>query len=99
MISHTGYSRPFFGLCEDIQVAIGGLKTRHPIFMVEAGDQDLVLGQPFLNSVKFGKEEKPNRIFGTIMHSPTHQIAVFRSLASKDSANRRENQIFLQFLN
>ena len=53
LVSHTGHSRPFLGLCEDVEVAIGGLKTRHPIFVVEAGDHDLVLGQPFLNSMKF----------------------------------------------
>ncbi len=53
LVSHTGHSRPFLGLCEDIEIAIGGPKTRHPIFVVETGDHDLVLGQPFLNSVKF----------------------------------------------
>ncbi|MCJ1343493.1 hypothetical protein MMC31_001687 [Peltigera leucophlebia] len=53
LVSHPGYSRPFLGLCEDVEVAIGGLKTRHPIFVVETGDHDLVLGQPFLNFVKF----------------------------------------------
>ena len=99
LISHTSHSRPFFDLCEDIQVAIGGLKTRHPIFVVEIGDHDLVIGQHFLNSVKFGKEYKPDKIFGTITHSHTHQTAVFRTLASKDPANRKENQIFPQSLN
>lgn len=31
LVSHTGHSRPFLGLCEDVEVAIGGLKTRHPV--------------------------------------------------------------------
>lgn len=38
LVSHTGHSRPFFGLYEDIEVVVGGLKTRHPIFVVEHGD-------------------------------------------------------------
>ena len=45
LVSHTGHSRHFFGLCEDVEVAIGELKTRHPIFVVEHEDHDLVLGQ------------------------------------------------------
>ncbi|MCJ1349183.1 hypothetical protein MMC31_007419 [Peltigera leucophlebia] len=43
LVSHTGHSRPFLGLCEDVEVAIGGLKTRHPIFVVEHGDRMPVL--------------------------------------------------------
>ena len=99
LVSHTGHSRPFLGLCEDVEVAIGGLKTRHPIFVVEAGDHDLVLGQPFLNSVKFSQEYKPDGIFGTITHPHTNQTTVFRTLAPQDPANQRENQIFPQSLN
>ena len=99
LVSHSGHSRLFLGLCEDVEVVIGGLKTRHPIFVVETGDHDLVLGQPFLNSVKFSQEYKPDEIFGTITHPYTHQSAVFRILAPHDPANRTENQIFSQSLN
>ena len=43
LVSHTGHSRPFLKLCENVEVAIKGLKTRHPIFVAETGDYDLVL--------------------------------------------------------
>lgn len=32
LVSHTGHSRPFLGLCEEVEVVIGGLETRHSIF-------------------------------------------------------------------
>ena len=99
MVSHTGYSRPYLGLCEDVEVAIKELKTRYPIFVVETGDYNLVLGQAFLISVKFSQEYKPDKIFGTIIHSHTYQKTVFRTLASQDPTNQRENQIFSQSLN
>ena len=67
--------------------------------MVEAGDHDLVPGQSFLNSVKFSPEYKPDRIFDTITHPNKYQTVVFRILAPKDPANRRENQTFPQSLN
>ena len=41
LVAHTSRSRSFRGLCEDIKVAIGELKTRHPIFVADAGDHDL----------------------------------------------------------
>ena len=99
LVSHTGHSRPFISLCKDVRVAVGRLKTRHPIFIVEAGDHNLVLGQLFLNSIKFSEEYKPNEIFGTITHFFTHQSAVFRTLTSQDSVNQRKNQIFPHSLN
>ena len=94
LVSHTGHSRPFLGLCEDLEVAIGGLKTRHPIFVVEHGDHDLVLGQPFLNTVKFRQEYKPEGVFGTITRPQSLESAVFRTLSPQDPANRAENQTF-----
>ena len=53
LVLYTSYSQPFLRPCKDIKVAIKELKTRHPIFVVKTGDHKLVLGQPFLNSVKF----------------------------------------------
>ena len=99
LISHTGHSCPFLGLCKDVKVAIRGLRTKQPIFVVENRDHDLVLGQPFLNSVKFSQEYKPDGIFSTITHIYSQQSAIFRTLAPQDSANRTKNQIFSQSLN
>ena len=94
LVSYTSHNRPFLDLCKDVEVAIEGLKTRHPIFVVETNDHNLVLGQPFLNSVKFSQEYKPNEIFGTITHLHTDQTTVFHTLAPQDLANQRKNQIF-----
>lgn len=71
LVFHTGHSHPFLGLCENVEVAIRRLKTKHPIFVVEVGDYDLVLGQSFLNFVKFNQKYKSTRIFGIIMHLHT----------------------------
>lgn len=68
LVSHISHNHPFLSFCEDVEVVIGGQKTKHPIFIVEHGDHDLVLGQPFLNLVKFSQQYKSDGIFGTIMH-------------------------------
>lgn len=84
LVSHTGYNRHFIGFCENIEVAIGGLKTRHPIFVVETKDHDLVLRQPFLNSIKFSQEYRLDGIFSTITHlytlyAPINSVLDFNS--------------------
>lgn len=35
LVSHTGHSHLFFSFCKDVEIAIGGLKIRHPIFVIE----------------------------------------------------------------
>lgn len=68
LVSHMRYSYPFFGLCNNVEVAIKEFKIRHPIFGFQARDHDFVLGQLFLNSIKFIQKYKLDRIFNTIMH-------------------------------
>ena len=99
LVSYTGHSWPFLVFCKDVEVAIGGLKTRYPIFEIEIGDQDLVLGQPFFNSVKFSQKYKLDGILGNITHPHTHKMAIFRTLIPQDLVNQKENQIFCQSLN
>lgn len=85
------HSQPFFELCKDIEIAIRGHKIRHPIFVIKVGDYDLLLDQPFLNSMKFSQEYKPDKIFDTITYLYIHQIDIFRTLASQDLANQKKN--------
>lgn len=98
LVSHTGHSRPFLGLCEDVELAVDGLITRHPICVIEHGDHDFVLGQFFLKAVKSSDDYKPDGGF-SITHPQTKESAVFRPLSPRDPANRTENHIFPQSLN
>lgn len=90
LVLHIDHSRFFLSFCEDIEVIIEGLKTRYPIFIIETRDHDFVLGQPFLNFVKFSQEYKSDEIFGTITRLHTHQIAIFRILATQNPANKKK---------
>lgn len=67
-VLYTGHSRHFRGFHEDVKFAIRGLTSRHLIIVDENEDHDLVLGQAFLNSIRFGYEYKLYRIFDTITH-------------------------------
>ena len=48
LVSHTGHKREFLGVCEDVDVAIGGVVSCQNIFVVDSADHVLVLGTPFL---------------------------------------------------
>lgn len=49
--SHASHNHHFLNLCEDIEIVKRGFKIRQPIFVFQHRDHDLILGQPFLNSV------------------------------------------------
>ena len=68
LVFHIGYSRLFLSLCKNVGVTIGGLKIRHPIFVAEHDDYDIIFGQLFLNSVKFSKEYTLAGIFDIITY-------------------------------
>lgn len=69
LVFHTSYSCFFLCFCENVKVVIGKFKTKHPIFVVEANNHNLILGQTFLNFIKFSQKYKPDKIFGTIIYS------------------------------
>lgn len=53
LVSYTSHSYSFLGFYKNVERVIEGLKIRHPIFVIETGNYDLILGQIFLNFVKF----------------------------------------------
>lgn len=53
LVSHTNYSYTFLGLYKNVKVVLERLKMRHPIFVIKYGNHNLVLGNFFLNLVKF----------------------------------------------
>lgn len=74
---YKSHSCFFYGFFEDVKVTIGGLKIKHPIFVVEAEDHYLSLSQLFLKFVNFSQEYKLDEICGTITHLYTYQMAIF----------------------
>lgn len=87
LVSYTSHSHSFLGFYKDVKVVIEGFKTRHPIFIIETRDHNFVLEQSFLNSVKFSQKYKPDKIFDIITYVYLHQLTIFQTLATQNSAN------------
>ena len=94
LIAHNGQAQPFIGLCENVEVDIGGLVTVHPIFVVETAVQPLILGQPFLTKTRFSQEYRRNEVFGTIHNSDMTVSVVFRVLDVLKSAHYNREALF-----
>ena len=43
LVLHMGYNQLFKSLYKDVGMIINGLKIRHPIYVIEVGDYNLVL--------------------------------------------------------
>ena len=66
LVSHTGDRRQFDGICEDVEINIGGIKTYEPIFVVTNTDHRLILGQPYIFSSKLTISAEDNSMYATI---------------------------------
>lgn len=76
-------------------IAIGRVKRRYSVFVIETGDYDLVLGQSFLNFIKFCQEYKQDRKFGTIKYPYMLQKAVICILICQDPGIKEKIRSFL----
>lgn len=93
VISHTSYNQPFLKLYEDVEVVIREFETHHSIFVVKRRNHYLVLGETFLNMVKFGQDCQPDGVFNIIIHSQTSKSIVFQIISLNNLSNRTESEI------
>ena len=95
LVGHTGHSKNFLGVCEDVAISIGGFTTRHHIFVVSGADHMLVLGQPFMIKVRASTEWREDGMYMTTHDATTGRQAVFRINSGSDVFSLRgENEIF-----
>lgn len=87
LVFYISQNCSFLSFCKYIEIAIKGSRIKNPIFIIETDNYNLVLSQPFLNSTKFIKKYKPDKIFVTIIYLYTDQTAVFYTLVSQNQAN------------
>ena len=80
LVSHTGHRKHFDGVCENVEINIGGLKSFQQVFVVDSADHQLVLGAPFLFMVELQYEYRPQGAFAVIKNCTGHKSVVFRAI-------------------
>ena len=94
MVSHTGHRRDFIGVCEDVLVNIGGMKTRVPIFIVDGADHQLVLGQPFFIKSRCRFVYKEDGMYAEVLSKDGSAKYSFKATDVGDRRNKRESDVF-----
>ena len=94
LISHNGSSAAFLGICENVEVDIGGLVTICSIFVVEKASHALVLGQPFLVKTRFQQTYEGDNVFGTFSNESQTISVIFRTLIPSKAGHTDRSELF-----
>jgi gag-polyprotein putative aspartyl protease len=94
LVSHAGDRRQFDGICEDVEIDIGGIKTYEPIFVVTSADHRLILGQPYIFSSKLTISAEEDGMYATIPSADKSKTIRIRVMKLEDAGNRVEKDIF-----
>ena len=86
LISHTGHRKEFLGVCENVEVDIGGVASLNHIFVIDAADHQLVLGQPYLHQMRVGLDYRNNEVECTIHAEDGKRTAKF--IATSDPGSK-----------
>lgn len=94
LVSHAGDRRQFDGICEDVEIDIGGIKTYEPIFVVTSADHRLILGQPYIFSSRLTIAAEDDGMYATIPSRDKAKTIRIRVMKLDDIGNRVEKDIF-----
>ena len=96
LVSHSGERRPFLGVCEDVEISIGGVKGMHHVFVIEAADHQLVLGQPFLLQMRVELTYVEGEIKCTLHSEDGTRTAEFTVGANTSQKSQTIDDLFVE---
>ena len=67
LVAHTGNTRGFVGVCENVVIQVGGVETVQQVFVVDEADHVLVLGQPYFLSTSLSLTYKDGCQYATLV--------------------------------
>ena len=101
LISHTGYRQDFVGVCENVNVSVGGVTTKQNIFVVDIANHVLVLGTLFMIKAQAQMDWDSNGHLIMTCHLPDgHSTAVCKILNQDPLSRPTKAELFSsKFLN
>jgi hypothetical protein len=94
LISHIEHDMNFDEICDDVELNIEELKTRHHIFVIVHVDHQLVLDQFFLIDLSANYDYRSNEIYVVFINFDLNRFVIFKVLDRHDFANRIEKDVF-----
>jgi hypothetical protein len=95
LISHIDHDMNFNKICNDVELNIEKLKTRHHIFVIIHADHQLVLDQSFLIDLSANYDYRFDEVYVVFINFDLNRFVIFKVFDRHNFANRIEkNEIF-----
>jgi hypothetical protein len=94
LISHIDHDMNFDEICDDVELNIEKLKTRHHIFVIAHANHQLVLDQLFLTDLSANYDYRSDEVYVVFINFDLNRFVIFKVLDRHDSANRTEKDVF-----
>ncbi len=94
LIFHIDHDMNFDEVCDDVELNIERLKTRHHIFVIVHANHQLVLDQSFLIDLSANYDYRFDEVYVVLINFDLSRFVIFKILDRHDSANRIEENVF-----
>ncbi len=94
LIFHTEHDMNFDEICDDVELNIEELKTRHHIFVIVHADHQLVLDQFFLTDLSANYDYRSDEVYVVFINFDFNRFVIFKAFDRHDFANRIEKNVF-----
>jgi hypothetical protein len=94
LIFHIDHDMNFDEICDDVELNIERLKTRHHIFVIAHANHQLVFDQFFLTDLSANYDYRFDEVYVIFINSDLNRFVIFKVLDRHDFANRIEKNVF-----
>ncbi len=94
LIFYIDHDMNFDEVCDDVELNIEKLKTRHHIFVIVHANHQLVLDQSFLTDLNANYDYRFDEVYVVFINFAFNRFVIFKVLNRHDSANRIEKNVF-----
>jgi hypothetical protein len=94
LISHIEHDMNFDEMCDDVELNIEKLKTRHHIFVIAHANHQLVFNQFFLIDLNANYDYRFDEVYVVFINFDLNRFVIFKVFDRHDSANRTEKNVF-----
>jgi hypothetical protein len=81
-------------ICDNVELNIEKLKTRHRIFVIAHANHQLVFDQSFLIDLNANYDYRFDEVYVVFINFDLNRFVIFKVLDRHDSANRIEKNVF-----
>ncbi len=94
LIFHIDHDMNLDEICDNVELNIEKLKTRHRIFVIAHANHQLVFDQSFLIDLNANYDYRFDEVYVVFINFDLNRFVIFKVLDRHDSANRIEKNVF-----